>query len=117
MKCIQLIFSSSKMLEFGYGAYKSFSFNSPREIEEPMGLGTYVSKHIKDSDGNDISYRIYHCRKVNGKVVWYKLPSIRVTDGVISADSSSIDALNEVFDELPNELKNLLNKLNNYMIK
>lgn len=113
---IKCICKSDKMTDFNYGVYKSFSFNSPKEIDNSMtGLGTYIVKHIKDNDGRDISYRIYHCKKINNKIVWYKLPSIRVTDGVISADKDSIEALNTIIDELPEELVELLNGLNNYL--
>lgn len=114
---IKCICKSKKMTDFNYGVYKSFSFSSPKELTLTLNdkVGTYITKHIKNEDGSDISYRIYHCKNINDKIVWYKLPSIRVTDGVISADKDSIEALNTIIDDLPEELVELLNGLNNYL--
>lgn len=112
METISTIFQCSKYASYTYGVYKSFSFNHPKEIENPIGPGTYVSRHMKD---NHVSYRVYHCRKINGREVWYKLPSIRVTDGVINADKSTVDALNFVSYLLPDELAKLLNELNKFI--
>lgn len=114
---IKCICKSKKMTDFNYGVYKSFNFISPKELTLTLNdkVGTYIAKHIKNENGSDISYRIYHCKNINDKIVWYKLPSIRVTDGVISADKDSIEALNAIIDDLPEELVELLNGLNNYL--
>lgn len=106
------------MSELSPRQYKSFSLTKPDRIPDSSDnkyIGTYILKHTRDViDKNIVSYRIYHCKDVNGTLVWYRLPSIKIIDNEVIACGESIEALNAIQNDLNQELKNLLDKLNKY---
>lgn len=118
MEFLFLEVHSILMAEFSPRQYKSFSLSKPSCIPDSIDgkyLGTYVVKHKRDVLDKDIySYRIYHCKDINGTLVWYRLPSIKLIDKEVIACGDSIEALNMIYNELNLELKNLVDKLNKY---
>lgn len=82
---------------------------SPIDIDNDPKEGTW----IVDYEDSNSTIKVYHCKNINDKLVWLKLPTIRYMESSLFISTSTLMALRSIFDEFPNDLKCRISELLN----